>query len=92
MALDCRSKCGASEYVEDVANPNWLEIEARLVALEAVAGMPAVYCNTTGGPYPARPAANTVPVGRMIFNWDDKAPNYSDGVSWLDANGQLTSG
>jgi len=86
MALDCRSKCGASEYVEDVANPNWLEVEARLVALEAVAGMPAVYNNTT------RPPANTVPVGRMIFNTDDDTPNWSNGTDWLDASGHLTSG
>lgn len=92
MALDCRSKCGASEYVEDVANPNWLQVELRLATLEASAGMPAVYCNAAGGPYPVRPAANTVPVGRMIFNFDDQAPNFSDGTYWRDANGQLTSG
>ena len=86
MALDCRSKCGASEYVEDVANPNWLQVEARLASLEAGAGMPAVYSNTT------RPPANTVPVGRMIFNTDDDAPNWSNGTDWLDASGHLTSG
>lgn len=91
MALDCRSKCGASEYVEDVANPNWLQVEARLASLEAGAGIPAVYCNDVGGPYPIRPAASTVPVGRMIFNWDDKAPNFSDGVDWRDASGIITS-
>jgi hypothetical protein len=88
MALDCRSKCGASEYVEDVANPNWLEVEARLAALEAMAGMPAVYNNTT------RPPANTVPVGRMIFNTDDGqwggAPNWSTGSVWVDASGNET--
>ena len=81
MALDCRSKCGASEYVEDVANPNWLQVEARLASLEAVAGMPAVYNNTT------RPPANTVPVGRMIFVSDANEPQWSTGAMWVDATG-----
>lgn len=89
MALDCRSKCGASEYAEDVANPNWLQIEARLVALEASAGLPAVYNNTT------RPNPASVPLGRMIFNTDDNAPNWrgdADGVPvWVDASGNITS-
>jgi len=88
MALDCTSRCGASEYVGDVANTNWREIEARLQAIEALAGLPAVYNNTT------RPAANTVPVGRMIFNTDDGqhggAPNWSTGAVWVDAAGNET--
>lgn len=84
MALNCTSRCGASSYVEEVANGNWLEIEARLQALESVAGMPAVYSNET------RPLASSVPQGRMIFNTSDNAPNWSNGVNWVDANGNNT--
>lgn len=48
---------------------------------------------TTGGlPIPVytnalRPAANTVGVGRMIWNSTSKKPNWSDGVGWFDAAG-----
>lgn len=48
---------------------------------------------TTGGlPVPVyttalRPAANTVGVGRMIWNSTTKEPNFSDGVGWFDGAG-----
>jgi len=87
MALDCRSRCGASEYVEDVANPNWCQVEARLQVLESAAGVPLVFT------YATRPAANSVPVGRMIFNTDEPeggAPQWSNGVNWVDASGNIT--
>lgn len=35
-----------------------------------------------------RPAAGTV--GRMIYNTDDNAPNFDDGVNWRDAAGVIT--
>lgn len=38
---------------------------------------------TTG----ARPAANTIGVGRMIWNSTTKKPNWSDGAAWYDAAG-----
>lgn len=76
--LDCKLKCGASEYVEDVANANWCEVEARLTALEAP---PLVFSNET------RPDSATYPVGTRIFNTDDHAPNYADGAVWRDAMG-----
>jgi hypothetical protein len=44
-----------------------------------------VYSNIT------RPNASTVPKGTEIFNSDDNAPNYSDGVAhWYDASGNIT--
>lgn len=45
---------------------------------------PASYSNAT------RPTASLVPAGVMIWNTDDTAPNYSDGVNWRDAIGNLT--
>lgn len=32
--IDCVSRCGSNEYVQDVANPNWRSVKARLEALE----------------------------------------------------------
>ena len=37
-----------------------------------------------------RPAASSVPVATMIWNSDDKAPNFSNGTNWIDANGNVT--
>jgi len=34
-----------------------------------------------------RPAGNTVPAGRSYFNTTTGKPNYSNGVSWVDAAG-----
>lgn len=38
----------------------------------------------------SRPAADTVPVGGMIWNSGDNAPNFSDGANWRDASGAIT--
>jgi hypothetical protein len=45
---------------------------------------PPIYTDVT------RPAATTFPVGAMIYNTSDNAPNYSDGTAWRDAAGNLT--
>lgn len=37
-----------------------------------------------------RPDPDSVPVGTIIYNTDDNAPNYSDGTNWRDATGTLT--
>ena len=37
-----------------------------------------------------RPAASGYPVGAMVWNTDDNAPNFSDGTNWRDASGGLT--
>lgn len=54
----------------------------------------AVYSNTGVGA-PIRPAANAVGavagvLAIMIWNFTDKAPQYSDGTNWYDATGNLT--
>lgn len=38
----------------------------------------------------SRPNANLYPVGAGIWNTDDNAYNYSDGVAWHNAMGALT--
>jgi hypothetical protein len=38
----------------------------------------------------SRPAANTFPVGGLIYNSDDFAPNVSDGTNWRDMVGVIT--
>jgi hypothetical protein len=38
----------------------------------------------------SRPDASTIQEGSMIWNSDDKAPNFSDGTNWRDAVGNLT--
>jgi hypothetical protein len=43
-----------------------------------------IYTNIT------RPLATLFPVGTMIFNSDDAAPNFSDGAQWLSAAGVPT--
>lgn len=43
-----------------------------------------LYTNAT------RPAANTVPASSSIWNTDDNAMNWSDGVNWRDALGNIT--
>lgn len=45
--------------------------------------MPAFSCAT-------RPDPESVGPGFQIWNTDDRAPNYSDGVDWRDATGLLT--
>jgi len=45
---------------------------------------PEAYSNVT------RPDADTYPVGASVWNTDDNAYNYSDGVAWRDAMGVLT--
>jgi hypothetical protein len=37
-----------------------------------------------------RPAANLVPAFTAIWNSDDAAENWTDGVAWRDNNGVLT--
>jgi hypothetical protein len=37
-----------------------------------------------------RPVANTIPMGGLIFNTDDRAPNISDGTVWRDMDGEQT--
>ena len=45
---------------------------------------PSAFTNVT------RPLATAYPVGGMIFNTDDEAPNFSDGTNWRDAMGTIT--
>lgn len=53
-----------------------------------IAALPTqVYSNAT------RPAANSVGQGKMIWNSDDKAPNWAGGPAdnnWYDASGDVT--
>lgn len=37
-----------------------------------------------------RPPASAVDKGTMIFNSDDGAPNWSNGVDWIDSSGNKT--
>lgn len=43
-----------------------------------------VFSNTT------RPPAADVPTGTTIYNTDDRAPNWSTGTIWVDADGNQT--
>jgi hypothetical protein len=45
---------------------------------------PSEFSNVT------RPSPSTYPVGGMIWNTDDEAPNFSDGTNWRDAMGTIT--
>ena len=45
---------------------------------------PMTFTNAT------RPVATSVPIGTMIFNTSDSAPNWSDGTDWRDAAGNIT--
>ncbi len=38
----------------------------------------------------ARPDPSSVPVGTVIFNTDDNAPNWSDGTVWRNSAGVTT--
>lgn len=42
------------------------------------------YSNTT------RPDPSTVTVGVRIWNTDDRAPQWSDGIYWRDSDGNIT--
>lgn len=91
MALNIISGCDASGY-GDVAKKNFMEIEARLTAVEHVAYPVGVFNNNI----PPNPGARPIlpnplyPKGVMIFNTDDNAPNWSNGTYWVDANGVAT--
>jgi len=37
-----------------------------------------------------RPAANAVGIYTAVFNTDDGAPNWTDGVNWRDSAGNIT--
>ena len=37
-----------------------------------------------------RPSPASRPAGTAIFNTDDNAPNYSDGLFWRDSTGVIT--
>lgn len=85
MALNIISGCDASGY-GDVAKKNFMEIEARLTAVEHVAYPVGVFSNTTRPTLPNP----LYPKGVMIFNSDDNAPNWSNGTYWVDCVGVLT--
>lgn len=37
------------------------------------------------------PDPSTLPIGSLVWNSDDNAPNYADGGVWRDAAGQITA-
>lgn len=54
-----------------------------LTRINSTAFVP-VYTDST------RPSAVGLPVGYMIWNTDDNAPNFSDGTNWRNAAGSTT--
>ena len=68
-----------------------------LMSAQYAAQLDALVIGTTVSSYTSltRPAANAVGAVPgvsvvMIWNSDDKQPNFSDGVNWYDADGNLT--
>jgi hypothetical protein len=45
--INCTANCGATEYVKDVGNPNWMSVKARLENLEAGQNRPLSLEDTT---------------------------------------------
>lgn len=71
------------------------ETEARVNARLTTGDLTLLEAFTNEGGLNPRPDPNTVPVGTVIFNTDDNAPNYADGAAspnarWRDAAGLTT--
>lgn len=93
-ALDGRASVVASRTRADLNHPVFNEHVAAgriTVSFISEAGdspggveVMANYNNRT------RPSADSVPPFTSIWNTDDAAPNWSDGVNWRDALGTIT--
>jgi hypothetical protein len=73
--------------INTTANPYYLNISASTIGVD-------VYSNAGVGA-PVRPAPGAVGAVAgvttiMIWNFTDKAPNFSDGTNWYDADGNIT--
>jgi len=71
--------------------PTGISANGRVVPLEYRNGphVSRLTVSTSAGNYDntTRPLPATAPVGMMIFNTDDGAPNWNNGTSWVDASG-----
>ncbi len=72
----------AAEDATDVSTESRIRLDG--VARFNGGQVPANFSNGT------RPDPATQPIGFPIYNTDDSAPNYSDGVIWRDAAGDPT--